>query len=785
MNIFDLILDSLSPIAESELVSITGSIVGLDVPGGEVSLTIDFGDLSAPLPVSSVSVRDDGSGADQVAGDGVIQFDFENQYFDDDPSLTPFDVYNIRIDAREQVLAGTDAVFVLDVSGSTSDPSGIDVNGDGSGESILAAEVAAFKALNQDLIDRGLGDISKVSIAAYASNGVALDLDPSAAGTQTFTTPNADADGNGVRDVDQVLDILSSGGGTNFEAGLEAAIGAVEAAGTGRGEGSVVFLSDGANNQGSGGAEESTQITGVLGQSLRAFGVGSGSELAQLRVLDANAERFTDIQDLLDLFSGVGSNVNQDSERTNIRINNVTPAVTLSAPNNVTENSELTLRGTYTDPGSLDTFDVRVNWNDGDVANFDVGAIASLTVGTTLNSRSDSSVLTITNINTNTGRVSFDVDHTYSDDGVVNIELSVTDDDSGSQIQSTQVTVRPDGGGNSNRAPNAANDRVTTDEASSLRIATSTLLANDSDADGDALTITAVNGNNTAGTVSLNGNNVVYNPDGQFDSLDAGETATARFTYTVSDGSKTDTAPVTVTITGVTDGGGNGGNKGDTIRGTRGADTLLGTNNAETIRGGDGDDIIHGRNGDDCLVGGRGNDALNGGRGNDVLNGGDGRDTFHGGLGDDTLRGSKGNDSLDGGSGNDILNGGVAKDVLTGGSGDDRLMGGKGADTLDGEGGDDTLVGGKGRDTLVGGKGKDTLRGGLGRDSFVLAAGEGLDTIVDFNAHQDRLVLSGALKFDSLSFSGNKIIDTDSSSVLAELSGVDTTTLSAIQFQTV
>ena len=40
MNIFDLILDSLSPIAESELVSITGSIVGLDVPGGEVSFTI-------------------------------------------------------------------------------------------------------------------------------------------------------------------------------------------------------------------------------------------------------------------------------------------------------------------------------------------------------------------------------------------------------------------------------------------------------------------------------------------------------------------------------------------------------------------------------------------------------------------------------------------------------------------------------------------------------------------------------------------------------------------------
>ena len=68
-----------------------------------------------------------------------------------------------------------------------------------------------------------------------------------------------------------------------------------------------------------------------------------------------------------------------------------------------------------------------------------------------------------------------------------------------------------------------------------LRIPMSTLLANDADADGDALSITAVNG------ATIDGNDIV------FTSATAGN---ASFTYMVSDGKGgTDTATVDVVVT--------------------------------------------------------------------------------------------------------------------------------------------------------------------------------------------------------------------------------------------
>jgi VCBS repeat-containing protein len=80
------------------------------------------------------------------------------------------------------------------------------------------------------------------------------------------------------------------------------------------------------------------------------------------------------------------------------------------------------------------------------------------------------------------------------------------------------------------------------------------VLANDTDADGDGLTITAVDTTSTTGTVTNNGDDVTYDPNGQFEYLAAGETATDTFTYTVSDGSGgTDTATVTITVTGAND----------------------------------------------------------------------------------------------------------------------------------------------------------------------------------------------------------------------------------------
>jgi len=63
-----------------------------------------------------------------------------------------------------------------------------------------------------------------------------------------------------------------------------------------------------------------------------------------------------------------------------------------------------------------------------------------------------------------------------------------------------------------------------------------------------------VNTTGTKGLVSINPDMTIrYDPNGQFQSLTAGQTATDSFTYTVSDGFSTATGTVTVTINGVND----------------------------------------------------------------------------------------------------------------------------------------------------------------------------------------------------------------------------------------
>jgi Ca2+-binding RTX toxin-like protein len=84
-------------------------------------------------------------------------------------------------------------------------------------------------------------------------------------------------------------------------------------------------------------------------------------------------------------------------------------------------------------------------------------------------------------------------------------------------------------------------------------------------------------------------------------------------------------------------------------------------------------------------------------------------------------------------SGNDTLTGTSGNDVISGGKGDDFILGGSGNDTLSGD---------QGNDILIGGLGNDALHGGVGSDIFLHSAGDGQDTITDFQ-NGDRLVLEG------------------------------------------
>jgi Ca2+-binding RTX toxin-like protein len=110
-------------------------------------------------------------------------------------------------------------------------------------------------------------------------------------------------------------------------------------------------------------------------------------------------------------------------------------------------------------------------------------------------------------------------------------------------------------------------------------------------------------------------------------------------------------------------------------------------------------------------------------------------------FGDTALSNTSG---IDVGGGNDRVTGSMGDDRIDGGDGKDTLHGGDGDDTLRGGRQDDRLFGGDGDDVLFGGAGRDRLSGGDGGDIFALD-GDGIDTIVDFDAAQgDRLDL-GAL----------------------------------------
>ncbi|MEL7038805.1 MAG: hypothetical protein AAFO04_24815 [Cyanobacteria bacterium J06592_8] len=166
-------------------------------------------------------------------------------------------------------------------------------------------------------------------------------------------------------------------------------------------------------------------------------------------------------------------------------------------------------------------------------------------------------------------------------------------------------------------------------------------------------------------------------------------------------------------------------------------------------------EIIEGTDGDDRLVGGQGNDTIAGLLGNDEIEGLGGDDILRGDANSRSPGGSEG--------GNDTINGGSGDDQIGGKGGSDELYGDEGNDEIWGDDGDDLLRGGLGDDILTG----DDFSGGSGADTFILAVGEGTDTITDFEIGIDVIGLEG-LTFADLSLSGNAIAVDDETLAIVE-----------------
>lgn len=208
--------------------------------------------------------------------------------------------------------AGDQAVvlFAIDVSGSMGSEFGGsisvgDLDGDGRSDTRLDATIAGYIALNQTLIAEGLGTNIQIGIITFTGSSTQLDVDPRDSSSLTFTTPTADLNGNSIPDIEEVLQSIRAGGGTDFEPPLRTAISSLEPLIANGAAGNLIFLSDGESSV-TGLADEVQQLND-LGVNIQAFGVGSSASLSALQAIDPNAQRILTIDELLEAFSGLNS----------------------------------------------------------------------------------------------------------------------------------------------------------------------------------------------------------------------------------------------------------------------------------------------------------------------------------------------------------------------------------------------------------------------------------------------------------------------------------------------
>lgn len=232
-----------------------------------------------------------GAGDDALFGDGTVQpvtTTAERQLATGENlaiSLTMPDAANgtsVLVSgflSREQVVSeNVDVVFAIDVSGSTDSsfsgarPVG-DVNGDGTPEQVLDAEIASFEALLSSIVDDANLPDANITILPFASNASRLPT----------LRAGADSDRDGVADVVEQARALRSSGGTDFEAALQAAIGHFD--GSDAGQKVLYFLSDGNNNEGGSLTDEVSTLQS-MGVQIQSFGVGSAASEADLDIVD-------------------------------------------------------------------------------------------------------------------------------------------------------------------------------------------------------------------------------------------------------------------------------------------------------------------------------------------------------------------------------------------------------------------------------------------------------------------------------------------------------------------
>ena len=272
--------------------------------------------------------------------------------------------------------------------------------------------------------------------------------------------------------------------------------------------------------------------------------------------------------------------------------------------------------------------------------------------------------------------------------------------------------------------PVANKDSIATRENTATGGLAATLLANDTDVDGRALTINAV-GNAVNGTIALNNGNPIFTPN-------AGFFGTASFTYTVNDGILTSNA---ATVTVKVDAPPAAADPRDVI--VEAGASLYGSSKIAlqlpAATDADADTLtytitalpsyvtLYTDNTTPVTVG----SALTDAQFRELVGVVPATGSFSGGSISYSI--SDGTTTISKSFAVTVVSG----NTLTAGSNSTVLMGSPGADTI---------TGGSGNDVIYGGGGADTLTGGPGADKFViLHPSDGAVTITDFTSGTDGL----------------------------------------------
>jgi hypothetical protein len=385
-----------------------------------------------------------------------------------------------------------------------------------------------------------------------------------------------------------------------------------------------------------------------------------------------------------------------DLATADVTITNVAPTLVLNPVLAIDENGVATLTGTISDPGTLDTFTLTVNWGDplspGDDETYTFAASAA-------------------------GTQTFALTHQYLDDNPsgspsdsYTITADVADDDGAADSAAEAVAIQ-------NVAPvitsltNSSPDGGGAGEGQSVTIAAA--FTDVGTLDTHAAIIDWGDGTSSAGVISFSAG---------IGSVSASHAYAAGGVFTITlvltdDDQGTATLTTTAVIAGA---GVNGGilyvvgtSDNDQVQVSKSGSQLkvatdffsVGSERfyaaagiarivVLTFGGSDQIQITGDINLPATVEAGAGHDQIQSGSGDDTLLGGDGNDQIQAGGGLNFVDGGAGNDNLSGGSGGNIIVGGDGSDNIQGGSGRDLLIGGRGADNIQGNSSDDILIGG-------------------------------------------------------------------------------------------